>query len=334
MSNHTLKFSDYIVFRANIFNYDTKYFEEYIKEKIKIDFSVYKEKSFTNKDLFLNFSSEKIQDQLNKLNSLIGLIHEDSEDYQNFMPNKEAKLSIQTIVDVLSTSYKLLCENEESIKKGGSNLDLEIKQSKKVVSAVLLSNIVYCLLFIDGIIMGNIDLSAVIELLSKNVGVDFANLLFSLLDDAELSDYSKEIAAHILSSVVVFSSNKEYSVDDFRRLIDWVMNYNISKDKKKDSFVTSNLYIILSNDRGLESFLGKNSKLLSELISIISRNYNINTVYESIFCLCNIANNENYFYVFEKDNGLVLEKLVQVIKLNKVEKIIRIGALCIKVIFY
>ena len=133
---------------------------------------------------------------------------------------------------------------------------------------------------------------------------------------------------------MVFSIKREYGVTDFKTLFDWLFEYNSSFEKKKDNFLTSNLYIILSNDKGLQCFLEEYSnRALKELIGIMSRDVAINIIYECIFCVWNIANSPKYISILENNTEGILDKLIQVIKLNKVEKIIRIGALCVKVSF-
>lgn len=61
------------------------------------------------------------------------------------------------------------------------------------------------------------------------------------------------------------------------------------------------------------------------------RESNYNTIYESLFCAWNISNNPNAARLFENRNDKHLEKVVQVIKTNKIDKIARIGLMIIKV---
>jgi hypothetical protein len=58
---------------------------------------------------------------------------------------------------------------------------------------------------------------------------------------------------------------------------------------------------------------------------------NYNTIYESLFCVWNISNNKNTISLFENKNDKYLEKIVQVIKTNKIDKIARIGLMIIRV---
>jgi hypothetical protein len=58
---------------------------------------------------------------------------------------------------------------------------------------------------------------------------------------------------------------------------------------------------------------------------------NYNTIYESLFCVWNISNDKNTISLFENKNDKYLEKIVQVIKTNKIDKIARIGLMIIRV---
>jgi hypothetical protein len=60
---------------------------------------------------------------------------------------------------------------------------------------------------------------------------------------------------------------------------------------------------------------------------------NYNTIYESLFCVWNISNNKSTLHLFENKTNKFLEKIVQVIKTNKIDKIARIGLVTIKVKF-
>jgi hypothetical protein len=58
---------------------------------------------------------------------------------------------------------------------------------------------------------------------------------------------------------------------------------------------------------------------------------NYNTIYEALFCVWNISNHPDTIKIFEKKNDKLVEKIVQVIKTNKIDKIARIGLMTIRV---
>lgn len=92
--------------------------------------------------------------------------------------------------------------------------------------------------------------------------------------------------------------------------------------------------LLLTNDRCIEYFIknfDKENKVLVEIFGNMIKETNYNTIYNYLFCVWNITNNKEYNYLFETRNDKYLEKIVQVIKTNKIEKITRIGLLIIRV---
>ena len=350
----SLVFANNIMFRANIFNYDIKYLEFFIKGSFDEDYLSHQidfDKEIVNhtdtiKAGFFKLEELKkqnnIEKQLENFNSLVGLLREDDQNDENeelyeeanetrIKPNKDSKLIVQTFIEVLSGSIEKLLSTVNSIKSSENQATLNSLKKKQ---KILLNNIIVSLFSLDGIVMCNIELSAVLELLGDNVGVDLTKLLFEILEDTNsiLTDQIKEVASHILSCVSVFTVKKEFEAKEFNMIIQWVFNYNNCKDKKRDCLLTTNFYIILSNQIGLKVFLEDFPRGLFELTSIFGREHSINVIYESIFCVWNIANS-SHIEIFEKNVEGIFDKLISVIKLNKVEKIVRIGILCIKVMF-
>ena len=64
---------------------------------------------------------------------------------------------------------------------------------------------------------------------------------------------------------------------------------------------------------------------------MIKSDSNYNLIYESLFSVWNLSYNRSSLSLFENKNEKYLEKIVQVIKTNKIDKIVRIGLMTIKV---
>jgi len=337
-----MKLSENLTFRANIFNYEARYYEDYNQGAQKIDFSSIDLGNNSgiakNYQTFQNFLNYPLKEQISQLNSLTRLFHENEELGEEEIGkkktpiSKEGKVFIQIILEVLSCSISDLKNLSKELSQ--SSLDATSKEKKKTSANKISQNLINTLLLLDGIIMCNVDLAGAIELLGENVGVQVVEYLYIILDDSTneyYTDYAKEVASHIISCCLVFSVKTEYNVNDYKKIIDWIINYNIHKNKTRTCLLTTNLYIILSHDNGLQCFLQLVPKGLETIIEIMTREYSINIVYEAIFCIWNIANSSKYISIFEENKENIFDKLIQVIKMNKVEKVIRIGTLCIKV---
>ena len=57
---------------------------------------------------------------------------------------------------------------------------------------------------------------------------------------------------------------------------------------------------------------------------------NINIIYECLLCMWNISSNKKYFYFFENRGHKYIEKIVQVIRTNKIDKVARIGLMTLQ----
>lgn len=328
------KFTENLVYRANIFNYDSKYFEEFSKGPQVLDAAQFNDSSFKNvvSDFpkFNNFLSTPIKNQLEHFHTLTQLLNESDG---KTVISKEAKLVIQTLIDVINCSVGILKSNESERIANQDKMDVSVANQKKQYSEKLIGNITYSLAFLDGLLMFNIDLSAVYELIALNVGVKFHSLLNTILQLKELPYYTKEIASHVYCASVAFTVQSKFEREDYKEIITWIIYYYETQEKKRDNCFTSNLALLLSNDVGLACFIEdfKSKRIIPELMNILTKEYSINTVYESLMCIWNITNSDKYLTLFENRDEKLVEKLIQVIKTNKVEKIVRIGALIVKV---
>lgn len=75
-------------------------------------------------------------------------------------------------------------------------------------------------------------------------------------------------------------------------------------------------------------------RCIQEIFNLMIKENNYNTIYESLFVIWNLSNNKNTINIFENKNDKYLEKIVQVIKTNKIDKIARIGLMIIKVLSF
>jgi hypothetical protein len=92
--------------------------------------------------------------------------------------------------------------------------------------------------------------------------------------------------------------------------------------------------LILTVDQNVEYFVNQldlDKRCIQEIFGLMLKESNFNIIYEALFCLWNISNNRTAIKIFENKNDKYLEKIVQVIKTNKIDKIARIGLAIIKV---
>ena len=329
---------DDIVYHANIFNYDKKFLSDILKYGLKIDFSQYsREKKVKEEDLTLvnEFLKMKAKDRVELMTIAVDheygrLPEEDAEIKKKVQQSKSATKTLRHLFSLFKFCYdkateglKQNMEAEGAIKVGQEHAD----------------NMIACLLFFDGISMVNIDVIRLIENNASYTTKTLTELVFMLLNDNNLDFHIKEIASHILSIDLMqndgsndANENENFS-ENCTNLIKWI--YEISIQKGRDSCLTSNLSLLLTIDENIDYFLGKEfNKEYNHLRKIFDlmtdADININIIYESLLCLWSISSNKKYFYIFENKTSKYIEKIVQVIRTNKIDKVARIGLMTLQ----
>lgn len=354
MESKSFDISKGIIFRANIFNYDNKFFEDFRNRNRRLDLGDFSQVNHKNilqhRQTVTEFLNRNFKDQIDLMSSLLdgeqyeligGQDQGDNIDDENHekdakrIVSKEARIVLQVLLDVVNTSSKLIVENEEERLKNQEHLDDDEILSKKTAVQRHSDNLLLALLYLDGLIMTQIDLISVINNQGPNVGVVVDELFYNLLYRNQLETSTKEIASHLLSASLSFTSfGKEFSNDKLSRVLDWTFDYCLNTERRRDNCLTSNLCLLLADDRCLNLFMAR-KQAFRDLIKILTRdNVTMNTTYETLFCIWNISSNENYTYLFENKDDSLLERVVHVIKNNKIDKITRIGLIIIKVILY
>jgi len=217
-------------------------------------------------------------------------------------------------------------------------MDVKEMQDTEKQKKTLLNNALFSLLYIDGLIMSNIDFIGKIEEAGIEIGVVVHELLQELIKSNNFDRYTNEISSHILSAILSFTSLENIPQECYTDLMKWTYIHSISNEQRRDNCLTSNFLLLLSKEIALEYFISsfdKEFRAINELVHIMTKDNIVNTVYEALFCLWNISNDPKKIYLFEAVKEIkMLEKIVQVIKTNKVDKIARLGLATLKVLLY
>lgn len=246
--------------------------------------------------------------------------------------SKEARSTLLVLLDVLCFSLTQHSANESKRLAEMQDMNVEQLKSMNEYKEMFSNNILYCLLYLDGLMMFNIDVIKKLDEFSPLVGLSFADLLFDLINSSHTEDQVKEVASHLLSAHLAFVDPDHFPVIKWRELMNWTYEYYLKT--RRDNCLTSNYSLILSYDPCVEYFcttFESEKRGLTEIFNLMFKENNYNTIYESLFCVWNITNNKSCLYLFENKIYKYLEKIVQVIKTNKIDKIARIGLVTIKV---
>lgn len=142
---------------------------------------------------------------------------------------KDARSTLLLIMDVIFFSKNHLSSSESRRLENIEKLAVDQLKSSLQVRNSFSDNILYCLLYLDGLIMFNIDIVRLIDRLSPLLGVNFYEVLFEILSNKYVEDSIKEVASHILSAELSFVYPEGISLSLWKELINWTYNYYTNK---------------------------------------------------------------------------------------------------------
>ena len=330
---------DNIVYHANIFNYDKQFLMNLLKTKIRLDFSEYYQLKNTQgkdrtsvSDYFQKSSKEQVELMAYTAYKEFEIHQDDLEPEPENEKNKRDK---QIVKKALRYLFNLFMYSYEKAEERAKSLEGEQIMAGELHS----DNLIACLLYLDGISMINVDVILLIKNNAQYTGKSLDELVFMLLNNNLVDFHIKEIASHILSIYLMQidgNKNEEKNEMDINKITKDLMKWTYEQciQKQRDSCLTSNLALLLTIDENIEYFLGEFNEqfpCIRRLFELMTESdININIIYESLLCMWNISSYKKYFYFFENKEHKYIEKIVQVIRTNKIDKVARIGLMTLQ----
>ena len=330
---------DNIVYHSNIFNYDKQFLMTLLKTKIKLDFAEYfqvkniQQKDRTSiSDYFQKSSKEQVELMAYTAYKEFEIHQDDLEPEPENEKNKRDK---QIVKKALRYLFNLFMYSYEKAEERAKSIEGEQIMAGELHS----DNLIACLLYLDGISMINVDVILLIKNNAQYTGKSLDELVFMLLNNNLVDFHIKEIASHILSIYLMQidgNKNEEKNEMDINKITKDLMKWTYEQciQKQRDSCLTSNLALLLTIDENIEYFLGEFNEqfpCIRRLFELMTESdININIIYESLLCMWNISSYKKYFYFFENKEHKYIEKIVQVIRTNKIDKVARIGLMTLQ----
>ena len=331
---------DNIVYHSNIFNYDKQFLMTLLKTKIKLDFAEYfqvkniQQKDRTSiSDYFQKSSKEQVELMAYTTYKEFNVQH--LEDLEQEQENEKNKRDKQIVKKALRYLFNLFMYSYEKAEERAKSIEGEQIMAGELHS----DNLIACLLYLDGISMINVDVILLIKTNAEYTGKSLDELVFMLLNNNLVDFHIKEIASHILSIYLMQNDgnkNEEKNEQDITKLNRELMKWTYEQciQKQRDSCLTSNLALLLTIDENIEYFLGEFNEhfpCIRKIFELMTESdININIIYESLLCMWNISSYKKYFYFFENKDHKYIEKIVQVIRTNKIDKVARIGLMTLQ----
>ena len=326
---------DNIVYHANIFNYDKQFLMNLLKIGIKLDFTEYAQvnniQEIEEIKQFFKLKSKAQAEQMT--NAYMVEYKKIDEEMENEEDKKALKKGVKSTTKILRMLFNLFMYSLGKAEENAKNSEMDQIEPGNLYS----NNIIAILLFLDGISMINIDIINIIHNSTANVGLTLKEFIFKILNHKFIDFHFKEVASHILSIDLIRSDVK--SIEEVEEIIEtskelMKFTYELCIQKQRDSCLTSNLCLLLTIDENIDYFLGEfneESPCIRKLFELMTEaDININIIYEALVCMWNISSNKKYFYFFENKEQKYIEKIVQVIRTNKIDKVARIGLMTLK----
>ena len=333
---------DNIVYHSNIFNYDKQFLMTLLKTKIKLDFAEYfqvkniQQKDRTSiSDYFQKSSKEQVELMAYTTYKEFNVQHLEDLEQEQEQENEKNKRDKQIVKKALRYLFNLFMYSYEKAEERAKSIEGEQIMAGELHS----DNLIACLLYLDGISMINVDVILLIKNNAQYTGKSLDELVFMLLNNNLVDFHIKEIASHILSIYLMQidgNKNEEKNEMDINKITKDLMKWTYEQciQKQRDSCLTSNLALLLTIDENIEYFLGEFNEqfpCIRKIFELMTESdININIIYESLLCMWNISSYKKYFYFFENKDHKYIEKIVQVIRTNKIDKVARIGLMTLQ----
>jgi hypothetical protein len=336
MSNEVLfnNLQDDIVYHANIFNYDKQFLMNLLKFNIKLDFAEYSQAKGQDLKPTIEFLKKKSREQVDLMTYAVynefNQLPEDLDPelvQKKVQDSKAATKALRHLFNLFTYSYEKAEEKAKVIE--GSSIE---------AGELYANNLIACLLYWDGISMVNIDIVKLIENGAGYTGKSFKEFIFMILNNKKFDYHIQEIASHILSIDLMVNYENTFPQQEIdipeasKELMKWT--YEICIQKQRDSCLTSNLSLLLTIGENIDYFLGEFNEefpCIRKIFELMTEaDININIIYECLLCMWNISSNKKYFYFFENRDHKYIEKIVQVIRTNKIDKVARIGLMTLQ----
>jgi hypothetical protein len=128
-------------------------------------------------------------------------------------------------MDVITFSKNHLNKSENKRLEEMEKLQVDQLKSSQQTRNAFSDNILYCLLYLDGLVMFNMDIVRLLDRYSPLLGINFYEVLFEILENKFVEDSIKEIASHVLSGYLSFVNPEGININSWKELINWCYNY-------------------------------------------------------------------------------------------------------------
>jgi hypothetical protein len=145
------------------------------------------------------------------------------------VPTTGARKVLILLMDLISFSKNHLNKSESKRLADFEKLQVDQLKSSQQVRNSFSDNILYGLLYLDGLVMFNVDIVRLLDRYSPLLGINFHEVLFEILSNQFVEDSIKEVASHVLSAYLSFVNPEGIGLNLWKEFINWTYNYYTQK---------------------------------------------------------------------------------------------------------
>jgi hypothetical protein len=197
-----------LIYRANIFNYDNKFLDE--KHNLQLNADLVRQQA----DTILEFIKDGAEDQLR---NVLSIRKEDKKEVEKENPinglqvdskekQQKAKQFLRALFEMIQISQKKVAENNSSYH----------------------NNLLYGLLYLDGLIMMDIEVVKVFSEYFQQISLEFSREMRSIMNGKFNEDSAKEISSHILSAYYSFNNPEIVESSEWFSLMKWTSDFSLT----------------------------------------------------------------------------------------------------------
>lgn len=168
-------------------------------------------------------------EDIENVNAYMNKISKNMENLSISSDNKIVRTAFTVLLDILLFSKSQLSNTEERRMADIDEMEVSDLKTSSKKKQHFSENILFVLLYIDGLVMFNIDIIKKFEQYSPLVGINFSEFLFEMINCKFVDDFTKEIASHLLCTSMAFVNPEIIALSKWKDILNWSFDYYLSK---------------------------------------------------------------------------------------------------------
>jgi len=147
----------------------------------------------------------------------------EEQSQKNYSSSGESKIFIYTLLNLIKNFLEKLEKEELDYENDDVEKLKEIQSNQKN----LLNGILFCLIYLDGLIMINIDNINKIQYIALSHKINLFGIFTQIMKMKIIDPALKEVASHLFCAIIGFCDFDSNNEDLYRFIINWTKEHHI-----------------------------------------------------------------------------------------------------------